>query len=372
MNTEQIYTLVNGVNSQAFGQSALTVVDAQGLIALGNVVLSSSTNTEAFLNTLLQRIGRTIMDYRRYRNRLSDMVLDDFEYGAILQKIKVKMPEAVEDPAYDLTDGQSVDPWVIYKPDVVQKLFVSRTPYMFAQTISRHLLKEAFTSAEAMGGFISSVMGEMRNAVEVALENLGHVAIANMIAEGSGSARVINLVTEYNAAASPATPVTAATALFDPAFLAYAVRRINETFDMMQSLTSLFNDGSVERFTPREDMRVKVLSRFQRAAQTVVEYAAFHEDLVSIDNGYETLPFWQSAQTPDAINIEKASDGTATNIANIIAIVHDRDALGIYQIDEEVQTSGLNPRGLYYTTFMHERQLWFNDLSENFVAFTLN
>lgn len=370
MTTEQIYTLVNAVNQQAFGSTALAVADAASLVSLGNVVLSSSTNTEAFLNTLIQRIGRTIMDFRRYRNRLSDMVLNDFEYGAILQKIKVHMPTAKSDPAYDLIDGQSIDPWTVYKPVVDQKLFVTRTPYMFAITISDHSLKEAFTSAEAMGGFVSAVMGEMRNAVEVALENLGRVTINNMIAEADSTSRTIDLVTEYNAATS--SSLTSTTAMFDSAFLAYAIRRINETFDMMQSMTSLFNDGSVERFTPREDVRVKMLSSFVRAAQTVVQYAAFHEDMVSVDNTFEVMPFWQAAQTPGSVLVERASDSTQVGVDNVIAIAHDRDALGIYQIDERIATTPINAKGLYYTTYNHQRQLWFNDLSENFVVFTLN
>ena len=118
MTTEQIYTLVNTVNSQAFGHSALTVSDTSSLISLGNTVLSSSTNTEAFLNTLAQRIGRTILRFREYRNKLGDMVLNDFEYGAILQKIKVNMPEAESDESYDLIDGNTVDHYVIAKPSV--------------------------------------------------------------------------------------------------------------------------------------------------------------------------------------------------------------------------------------------------------------
>ena len=68
MTTEQIYALVNEVNDEAFGSSALTVADTSSLISLGNTVLSSSTNTEAFLNTLAQRIGRTILRFRDYRN----------------------------------------------------------------------------------------------------------------------------------------------------------------------------------------------------------------------------------------------------------------------------------------------------------------
>lgn len=367
MTTDHIYTLVNSVASQSTGHSGIVATDGASLVALGNTVLSSSTNTEAFINTLLQRIGRTIIDYRRYRNKLSDMVLNDFEYGMILQKVKVVMPEAIDDPTYDLVDGQAIDPWTVYKPTAIQKLFVKRTPYMFAQTISRQALKEAFTSADAMGQFIAAVMGEMRNAVELSLENLGRTTINNMIAE---TANQIDLVTEYNTAAGAS--LTAASALLDKDFLAYAIRRINETFDGMQSLSELYNDGSVARFTPGEDVRVKLLSPFVRAAETVVQYAAFNEELIRVDNRYVKVPFLQSAQSPMEITIDRASDSTTTNIQNIIGIVHDRDACGMYRIEEEVNTTPLNAKGRYYTTYMHEEQLWFNDLSENFVVFTLN
>ena len=369
MTTNQIYTLVNTVAATSTGHSAITVVDDSTLIALGNVVLSSSSNTEDFLNTLVQRIGRTIMDFRAYRNKLSDMVIDDFEYGKILQKVKVKMPEAIADPSYGLTDGVSVDPWVVHKPDVIQKLFVQRTPYMFALSISRQNLKEAFLSARAMDAFISAVMGEMRNAMELSLENLGFITIANMIAENAS--REIQLVTEFNN--DNGTSLTAASCLYDKDFLAYAIRRINETFDGMQYMSELYNDGTVARFTPREDIRVKLLSKFVRAAETVVQYEAFNEELVSIDNAYLKVAYWQASQDPDEINVKLASDNSTTvNMTNIVAVVHDRDALGLYQIEEEINTTPLNPAGRYYTTYLHAQQLWFNDLSENFVFFTLN
>lgn len=369
MQTDQIYGLVNEIFSQATGNTAIQAVDGSTLVAMGDTVLSSSAYTEAFLNTLVLRIGRTIMDYREYRAKFRDMVLNDFEYGKILQKIKVKMPEALEDPSYSLVDGQSIDPWTVYKPEAIQKLFTKRTPYMFAQTITRQNLKEAFLSAGAMDAFISAVMGEMRNAMEASLDNLARVTIGHYIATASGSTnRVINLVTEYNAASGQS--LTAANALLNHDFLAYAIRRINEVFDTMQELTVMFNDGSVERFTPREDMRVKMLSPFVRAAETVVQYAAFHEDLVRVDNTFQKVAFWQDPQTPG--QIISGETGSATTVSNIIAIVHDRDALGIYQIEEEANTTGLNPKGRYYTTYLHAEQLWFADESENFVYFTLN
>ena len=371
MTTEQIYGLVNTVNAQAFGHSAMVVTDTSSLISLGNTVLSSSTNTEAFLNTLAQRIGQTILRFRDYRNKLGDMVLNDFEYGAILQKIKVHMPEAESDESYDLIDGNTVDHYVIAKPSVDQKLFVTRTPYQFHITIQRVHLKEAFLSPESMGAFIGIVFGEVRNAIEISLENLGRITLATAIAEYSGT-REIALVTDFNNEYNPTPALTAAEALHNEEFLRYAIMRMNNLVDMIQDASELYNDGSMVTFTPRQDVRIKVISEFQRRMETNVQYAAFHDQFVEIPNGYQTINFWQAEQTPYDVNITRPSDSTATAVNNVVALLYDRDAMGVYKIDEEIATSPVNAAGLYYNQYWHEKQLRFIDLSENGICFTLN
>lgn len=374
MTTEQIYTLVNEVNAEAFGANALSVVDTSTLISLGNTVLSSSTNTEAFLNTLAQRIGRSILRFRDYRNKLGDMVINDFEYGAILQKIKVIMPVAEEDESYDLIDGQTVDHYKISKPQVDQKLFVTRTPYQFKITIQREHLKEAFLSEAAMGGFIGVIFGEVRNAIEVSLENLGRVTLATAIAETIGTAREIKLVTEYNTEVNPPTPLTPGdvSVLNDDDFMRFAIYRMNNIKDAFQDMGQLYNDGTMDTFTPAEDLRLRVLSKFQRKLETVTQYAAFHDELVGFDGEYSVINFWQAQQSPLAINIKKPSDGTATACDCVVAFMHDRDAMGVYKIEEIVSTTPMNSAGLFYNTYYHEKQLRFIDRSENFVSFTLN
>jgi hypothetical protein len=311
------------------------------------------------------------------------MVRNDFEWGAILQKIRVHMPEAQSDPAYSLTDGQSVDPWTVYKPEVEQKLFVTRTPYMFAVSIARDQLKEAFTGEAEMGAFISAIFGQVRNALEVSLENLGRLAITNMIAETTPAGTTpttinheIPLVSDYNTERSltGTDALTAATALNNPDFLRYAVARIKSTSDYFTDMGTLYNDESIETFTPRENQRLKVLSDFERRLETVVQYSAFNEEMVRLD-AFDMVNFWQaqdSADSRDAINITRASDGEAVTKSNIVAVLFDVEALGMYRRDEDVLTTPVNAKGLYYNTFYHLKQLWFNDLSENFVYFTLN
>lgn len=371
MEELQIYDIVNSVTSQALGRTDLTVVDAQGLIALGNVVLDSSTYSDDFINTLVKRIGRTIVSYRAYKNAFNGLMKDSMEWGAIVQKIKVDMPVAEEDESFGLTNGESVDHYKIAKPSAKQKLFITDTPYQFKVTIQRVHLKEAFTSPESMGAFISAVYGEVQNAIELALENLGRTCLNNYMAE-LGNTRVKNLRTMYNAEVPEAEQLATATdCLHSEKFLRFAIAQIKQVSKKMRSMSTVYNDGTVTRHTPLDMQKLFVLSDFETALETQVEYSAFNEQYVKLD-GFEEVAFWQDIKTPYDIKIARASDNTEKDIANIVACVFDRDALGMYQQEQWTATTPMNAGGGYFNTYWHEKQLHFNDLSENFVMFTLN
>lgn len=368
METNQIYTIVNEVVAQGLGRTDLAVVDTASLVSLGNTVLTSAINTEAFTNTLAQRIGKTIFAGRLYRNKLNDMVLEDFEYGAILQKISVGMPDAVADQTFELTDGESVDPWIVSKPKLRQKLFVKRTPYTYFITISRKLLKEAFVNESGMASLISFIFEGVRNKLELALENLARATQNNFACETSN---VINLVTEFNADYPAADAVTSANCMQSEKFMRFAIARIKDTIEGFTDMSTMYNDGEIDRHTPYEDQRLRVLSKFQTRLETNVLYQAFHDDYVNLV-GYKKLNFWQSKKEPMSISCQRASDNREVTINNVVAMLYDRDALGVYKEDEEVLTTPVNARARYYNTYWHCQRLWFNDLDENFVLFTLN
>ena len=376
MNTNQIYELVNDVAQQTMGEAALTASDTASLVAMGNAILSSSTNTEAFIDTLVQRIGKTMISYRPYKSQLGLMAVSDMTMGAIMQKIKVKMPTAVEDVTTQLIDGQSIDQYIVSKPKVTQKLFVKRTPYTFYVTIRKKWLREAFTSEVAMGAFISAIYGEIENALELSQENLARLCMANFMASISESTnRVINLVTEYNALVLTSEQVTATNAMVNEAFLRFALGRMNNISKKMKTMSVLYNDGSETRHSPEGDQRFVSLVDFQTALETQVQWAAFHEQYVKKQNGIE-VPYWQAAQSPMNINLVIEGDDPgqeeSITLSNIVAFIHDRDALGTYRKEVEVATTPLNARGLYTNQFWHMNDLYFNDVSENGVIFTLN
>lgn len=378
MDTTQIYGILNDIVAQGIGANGFTAVNAENLISLGDAILSSQTTTEAFLDALAMRIGRTIIRFRKYENKLSGLLLDDFEWGGILQKIRIGMPDAETDQSFDLEDGESVDHYTIAKPDVKQKLFVSRTPYQYHVTIQRATLREAFTSEDAMGRFISAIFGEVRNAIDFGLERLGRTAISNMIAESYGATaaapkqNVVNLGTLYRAINSEAAS-TAAGLMNDPDFMRFAISTMNTRKDMMQEMSVLnMPDGSsLPTFTPLDRMHSFILSNFQRRLETVVEYAAFHDEFVRMAD-VENLTYFQNANQPNSVSVKRASDGAEITVDNIVGVIFDRDACGMYKRLEDTLTTPVNAAGRYYNTYWHLQQLWFNDLSENFVVFTLN
>ena len=368
MDTTQIYSIVNEVARESMGTDDIDVIDTNSLVALGNSILNSSSNTESFLNTLVQRIGKTIISFRPYTSKLSLLNVGDMEWGQIMQKVKVEMPVAQEDPTYDLVDGESIDMYVVHKPVASQKLFVKRTPVMYEISTQRKALKEAFLSETAMGSFLSAVFGEVRNAIELGQENLGRLTMANYMANAT-TQQVVNLVTLYNTKFSESIP-TGEAALQDNAFDRFAIATIKNIAIKMETMSELYNDGTEQRHSPRELQRFAYLVDFMTALETQVNYAAFNDEYVRLASGI-AVPYWQAAKSAYDISVTD-EEGNEAELTNIVAFCHDRDALGTYRKEEEVLTTPVNAKGRYYNTDWHLDNLYFNDLSENGVVFTLN
>lgn len=368
METTQIYSLVNEVAAESMGVEDIDVLDTNSLVALGNTVLNSSSNTEAFLNTLVQRVGKTIISYRPYTSQLSLLDVGDMEWGQIMQKIKTDMPTAHEDPTYDLVDGESIDMYKVHKPTTHQKLFVKRTPVDYTVTTQRKPLKEAFLSAEAIGNFIASVFGEVRNAIELSQENLGRLTMTNYMANAGANQR-FDLTTMYNDLYGTEIP-TGLVGLQDSAFARWCIAKIKNIAIKMQTMSELYNNEGAQRHTPKEMQRFVYLVDFMTALETEVNYAAFNDEYVKLASGI-AVPYWQAAKNEAKVMATNEED-EETSIENVVAFIHDRDALGTYRKEEEALTTPVNSKGRYYNTDWHVDNLYFNDMSENGVFFTLN
>lgn len=391
LSANQIYTIVNEVASQAMG-SNIAVINNAGLIALGDSVMGSSDTANNFINALTDRIGRTIVSFREYHSHFPDFERDSIEWGNILQKIKIGMPEAEEDQSYNLKDGASVDQYKINKANVNQLLFTSENPWQTHITVHLDALEKAFLSTDAMGIFISSMFGEVQNRIELAMENLSMECVNNYIAEvinrkDQRPNRVVNLITEYNEKTGVDHTSEPLKALDDEDFLKYVVRRINSLstiFEYMNKGTftdiGIFPDSVAPaesreiytRHTPKSEQRMMLFIDMVNALKTNINSKAFNMEQVAIDIPFKTVPFWQSMNSPSEINVKIASSSNSDISQSLVmGILYDREAMGTFKKKYTSLTSPINAAGKYYNVFYHMITMYYNDMTENAVVFLL-
>lgn len=389
LTATQIYTIVNEVAAQAMGSKTIAVVNNSGLVALGNTVLGSNETKNNFIDALTDRIGRTIVSFRAYHSHFPDFERDSIEWGNILQKLKVAMPDAESDDSFNLADGTSVDQYKINKPKVNQLLFTNESPWQTHITVHLDELEKAFVDYSAMGAFISGMFGEVQNRIELTMENLSIDCVNNYMAEvikrkTGRPSRVINLVTEYNTEMGLTTTdaLKPEDALNTPSFLEYVVRRINTISSTFEYMTAgMYNDtvyaggdtqkGIYSRHTPKSEQRMMLYIDLVNSLKTNVNSKAFNMKEVAIDIPFQTVPFWQSLKKPADINIQPASGGTAVVASNVMGILFDREAMGTFKNKYSSLTSPINAAGKYYNVFYHMLTMYYNDLTENAVVFLL-
>lgn len=389
LSANQIYTIVNEVAKQAMGSTTMAVVNNAGLVALGNTVLGSNETKNNFINALTDRIGRTIVSFRAYHSHFPDFERDAIEWGNILQKLKVAMPDAESDDSFNLQDGTSVDQYKINKPKVNQLLFTNEAPWQTHITVHLDELEKAFVDFSAMGAFISGMFGEVQNRIELAMENLSMDCVNNYMAEmikrkTQRPSRVINLVTDFNTeyGLSKDTALKPEEALKDTNFLSYVVRRINTISSTMEYMTAgMYNDtayaggdtqnGIYSRHTPKSEQRLMLHINLVNQLKTDVNSKAFNMKEVAIDIPFQTVPFWQSLKTPDEIDIQPASGEPEISQAAVMGILFDREAMGTFKNKYTSLTSPINAAGKYYNVFYHMITMYYNDLTENAVVFLL-
>ena len=373
---EQIYTLVNETAKESMGEKAITVKDVSSLIALGDSVLSSDSDTENFLNTLVDRIARTVFSVRRYETDTEGMVRHPFEFGCIVQKIYVDMPEAKQNNSWEIgKEGYTPVFAPVIKPTAKQKLFKGITTWEVDVTIPDYMLRTAFLNETSMATFIDAIFTAMDNMITLALENNANLTRASFIArklKGGKPCGAINLLHEYNTLTSASLTVEGA--MMNAEFLAWASRAINLWVKRMSKMSVLFNEEGYKRHTPKDKIVVNLLQDFTSACDTFLGANTFHDELVKLPM-YDSVAYWQGAgesfdfNDTSAIKV-KIDESTTIEKKGIIGIVYDYEAMGV-TLNERRSTSERNNHDEYTNYYNKANIGYFNDMSENGIVFYL-
>lgn len=380
MEVKQIYELVNGITGEITGQTELVKEDLSNVVDVGKELFTAS-DVDNYVKSLVNRIGKTIFVNRKYSGKVPSVVMDAWEFGSVLQKISADLPEATENESWELENGASYDPNIFYKPSVSAKFFNSKVTFEVPLSFTEKQVKESFNSASELNAFISMLYNAVEKSMTVKIDSLVMRTINNMIAntyDGDNTGvRAVNLLTAYNTAMGLTGDdvLTADKAITNKEFLRFASMQIALYADRLGTMSTLFNAGGKERFTPKDMLHIVLLSDFAEGAKIYLESDTFNKELVKLPTA-ETVPYWQGSGKSYAfadvskINVQIANGNGKKDVtlSGILGVMFDRDALGVCNLDRRV-TTNYNPKAEFFSNWYKFDAGYFNDLNENFVMF---
>lgn len=401
MEVKKIYEIINSVSDEVLGKTGIVHDDLTGIVDLGKEVSNQSV-LDNYVKSLVNHIGKVIFVNRPYAGKVPSVLMDAWEFGSVLEKISADVPAAEENDTWDLEDNRSYDQDVFHKPTVTAKFFNSKVTFEVPVSITERQVKESFSNAAQLNGFISMIYAAVEKSMTIKADALIMRTINNMIAEtvladaqafggiapnyaSASTARCVNLLKLYNDKYFPATPaqddgeltlnpdaLTAAKAITDPDFIRFASYIMGTYADRLQSISTVFNVGGKERFTPKDMLHVVLLSDFAKAAQTYLYSDTFNRGDVLLPQA-ETVPFWQgSGKNYDFASTGhikvKGSGGKDVEITGVLGVMFDRDALGVCNLDRRV-TTNYNAKAEFFNNYYKFDAGYFNDTNENFVVF---
>ena len=381
MEVKQIYNIVNSVTSEVLGKTDLVAEDLSNIVDVGTEVFNG-TSVDNYVKSLVNHIGKVIFVDRPYTGNIPSLVMDSWEFGSVLEKISSDIPNATENDTWDLQDGAEYKQDIFYKPSISAKFFNSKVTFEVPMSFTERQVKESFSNVNQLNGFISMIYNAVDKSMTVKMDGLIMRTINNMIgetinaeagttalAEHTGM-KAVNLLKLYNEKFGKT--LSATDCVTDSDFIRYASYMMSLYIDRLSKISTLFNVGGKERFTPNDMLHVVMLSEFKSSATAYLQSDTFHDSYVALPNA-ETVPYWQGSGTDysfentSKINV-KTSTGSTVEAGGILAVMFDKDAMGVCNLDKRV-TTNYNAKAEFFNNYYKFEAGYFNDLNENFVVF---
>ena len=384
MQVTQVYDILNDITHEILGESVLVNEDLSNVVEIGES-FENATGLDNFVRSLNDHIGRMVFVDRVYGGRAPRVLMDGWEYGSILEKVRANMPEATENESWELENNTSYDPNVFYKPSVSVKFYNKRVTFEIPISLTERQVKSAFSNATQLNAFFSMIQTAIQNSMTVKLDALImrtiNAGIGETLADafplgayGSGSTnRAVNLLYLYNQQYNAGgTPLAAADALSSKDFLRFAAYHLMLYSDRLEVISTLFNVEGTEKFSPKDRQRIVLLSEFKRGADVYLQSDTFHDELTRLPAS-DSVTYWQGSGTGYAFADTSALDiktptGVTVQAGGILGVIFDRDTLGVANLNRRV-TTNYNPKAEFWNEWHKMDSGYFLDLSENMVVF---
>ncbi len=384
MKVSQVYDILRTITAELLGEEVVVNEDLSNVVDVGRAIENLEHGFDNYVRRLPDHVGRVVFVDRIKSSRVPSVLRDAWEFGSILEKIRIDMPEAEPNESWQLVDRASYDPNVFYAPKVHARFFNDRVTFDVPLSFTEKQLKSSFSTGIQLNAFYSAVETAITNAMTKNSDELIMRTINNFIAETiydeyptgaytlSSGVRAINLLYLYNQRYGES--LTAPNAVTTPEFIRFASYYMGLTLDRMEEWSTLYNIGGSQKFTPADRRHFVLLSEFKRAAGAFLYDAngQFRTDDIRLPDS-ETVTFWQGTGTDytfestSKIKVTTA-DGHDVEISGVLGVAFDRDALGVCNEDRRTKTDVNNVAEFWTERHKLDFGLW-NDFNENGVVF---
>lgn len=386
--------VVNSAIAQALGKNynseehTLTALDSSKLVDVGRDV-EDGDYLASFGLGMVSQIGKIVMDTRLLETDDPDIMVDTYEWGGFIERVRYDIVDLEDDPMYNLVDGKSYADveHTYHKPKGIVKVYQEAKPLGGVMSEIREQLRETFNGASQMEKYIRGTFSAIDNTFRFKAHVLNMVIHSAAIAiSNKALENAVHVLSEAKTAGIVESDVTAIQALNNRAFLAFLAKRISMIRDNMKAMSVAYNNGTIPTFTPYENSRVVLLAEIARALKFNLRADTFNPNELGFGN-YKEVATWQVSKDtdesafsyPSSSKISIAADpsnklgiGTeAVELENCAGIIYDKYALGM-SLDRFNVTSSYTACASFWNYFYHSLVNYIIDSSYSMVAIMLD
>ena len=380
------------------------------LTDIGKAIKDYKPAFDMVFNTLVEQLGKMVIDERKFVADLPDLFVDPIEWGGFVEWVRVGLSDVMDDPMWnpdiwqynynDTVQGPAGTEFSgqyigkahakkmaeiahgTYLPKVRAKAYNQAKSVMVALSIYRNQMFNAFKSWDEVNRFISALYNSVDNTLRLKAKCFAMATVASGIGLAIANGHAYNILEEAHNRGLETSVTTAAAAINNDKIKAFALEFMQNTKDQMREMTSAYNDGYDLTFTPAEDNRLLLNAQFANNLKYSIRANTFNEALLGIgeykkvstwqaiaDSGVSDFDFWTTTTvyfngdacdalglTPNADNTEVDPDKPAVYSTfkqdGIIAFMYDKQGLGMTLQKENTTTQYSAPEDKV-NTFWH-------------------
>lgn len=424
------YALMRVVIKELTGQDVGNIVDTQGFIDAGS--LAANYTTDEIFNTLTLVYARMRVAVRNYKAKLWLIdAIDNDMYANRMRKISVYSSLPLPSGHFNTDLYTNLAPyfdngtnpsggtaqstgsmWEQHPMFPLEMSFAGSTTWQDALTRYKDQIKIAFLNESEWLAFWNGIASQKNNDIELQKESwnrmtlLGRMALACAMGDASsavkGACTKVNLTYEFNQYFGTSYTSAQLRTTYLKEFLEFFISTFKDYSDLMERPSVFFHvapvytdsnseDHVILRHTPKDKQRFMLFGPFWRKAEAMIMPEIFNDGYLDFDKQFEAVDFWQNCSTSVATRAAFKTDVTvpgwleslitsgstkvdtkySANFAYVLGVLYDVDAIMVSHQLQSVETSPVEARKGYYTSWYTFAKNAIADPTENFIVFTM-